>query len=122
MRSIPLIIGSLLPAAESRRLECIFTSGLLATRNTSHFYACLAVRVKSLLCLEATIARRASMRSNLLINGGHERMPKKYVTKVLQLSLADYLIASQTIEHNMKLVTKDRDFLIIEELDVLLIQ
>lgn len=43
-------------------------------------------------------------------------LKKKYYTKGIQLSLANLLIASQVQEHNLLLVTKDNDFMKIEEI------
>ena len=46
---------------------------------------------------------------------------KKYHEKGIILSLADLLIASQVKEHNFILITKDKDFLQIEEIKKIII-
>src|SRR3989344_5618676 len=45
----------------------------------------------------------------------------KYEKQGITLSLTDLLIASQTIEHNMILATKDKDFTKIKELKAIIL-
>jgi len=46
---------------------------------------------------------------------------KKYDERGISLSLADVLIASQVKEHNLLLVTKDKDFGKVEEINKIII-
>lgn len=49
------------------------------------------------------------------------RIKKKYAKMGQLLSLSDFLVASQVMENKMILVTTDKDFKIIEELDKIII-
>lgn len=71
----------------------------------------LFVFVNSFNCLQITKAT-ADILSDLKI---------KYDGKGVTLSLTDLLIASQVIENNMILVTRDNDFSLIEELNSIMI-